>query len=255
MGLPGSALGGILSGGRSGPDRGGRVLPGLPETGCPGRPAVPVLAGLRDVAPARAPAAGRELAGGFTRAPGGSGFQFGLTTSLAGRDGAAAAGRAAAGFCAIPAGTTGAAGFGGIAAGAAGFEAAAGDWAGVFAAAGTAGAGGAERAGATSLVEAGAVAEALTGATTGAAGGFAAADGLSAAAGGETGAGGGGGAAGLVRAAFAAASFAAFSEAALDSSWASASARSRKCFRTLTAASTSIELECVFFSVTPASGK
>jgi hypothetical protein len=58
-----------------------------------------------------------------------------------------------------------------------------------------------------------------------------------------------------MRAAFAAASFAALSATAFCSAAASSSASARKWARTLTAASTSIELECVFFSVTPASGK
>ena len=69
------------------------------------------------------------------------------------------------------------------------------------------------------------------------------------------GAGGGASATGFMRAALAAASFATLSEAAFSSSAASASATARKCSRTFTAAETSIELECVFFSVTPASGK
>jgi hypothetical protein len=58
-----------------------------------------------------------------------------------------------------------------------------------------------------------------------------------------------------MRAALAAASFAALSAIAFCSACTSASASARKCSRTFTAASTSIELECVFFSVTPASGK
>jgi hypothetical protein len=58
-----------------------------------------------------------------------------------------------------------------------------------------------------------------------------------------------------MRAAFAAASFATLSAMALASAAASASAICRKCSLTFTAADTSIELECVFFSVTPASGK
>jgi hypothetical protein len=58
-----------------------------------------------------------------------------------------------------------------------------------------------------------------------------------------------------MRAALAAASFAAFSAADFSSAATSASAASRKCLRTISAAETSIELECVFFSVTPASGK
>jgi hypothetical protein len=58
-----------------------------------------------------------------------------------------------------------------------------------------------------------------------------------------------------MRAARAAASLAALSAIAFCSAAASASAIARKCSRTFTAASTSIELECVFFSATPASGK
>jgi predicted DNA-binding ribbon-helix-helix protein len=58
-----------------------------------------------------------------------------------------------------------------------------------------------------------------------------------------------------MRAALAAASFAALSAMAFCSAADSSSASARKCSRTLTAAATSIELECVFFSVTPASGK
>jgi hypothetical protein len=58
-----------------------------------------------------------------------------------------------------------------------------------------------------------------------------------------------------MRAALAAASFATLSEAAFSSAAISSSASWRKCSRTFTAAATSIELECVFFSVTPASGK
>jgi len=59
--------------------------------------------------------------------------------------------------------------------------------------------------------------------------------------------GGAAGAAGL----FAAAAFAALSASAC----ASAFARPRKCLRTSSACELSIELECVFFSVTPTSGK
>jgi hypothetical protein len=59
-----------------------------------------------------------------------------------------------------------------------------------------------------------------------------------------------------MRAALAAASFAALSETGffLGSRFGFGQF-ARKCSRTFTAASTSIELECVFFSVTPASGK
>jgi hypothetical protein len=58
-----------------------------------------------------------------------------------------------------------------------------------------------------------------------------------------------------MRAAFAAASFAALSAMAAFSAAASASANCWKCFFTFSAAVTSIELECVFFSVTPISGR
>jgi hypothetical protein len=58
-----------------------------------------------------------------------------------------------------------------------------------------------------------------------------------------------------MRAALAAASLAAFSFSACAAAASSAAARSRKCLRTFSAAATSMELECVFFSVTPASGK
>jgi len=61
-------------------------------------------------------------------------------------------------------------------------------------------------------------------------------------------------AAGRERAALAAASLATFSATASASAWASASATARKCWRTLTAADSSMELEWVFFSVTPTSG-
>src|SRR5579864_9408694 len=48
-------------------------------TCCPGRPGTPGLDGNLDgTAPGRAAAVGRGGAGGFTRAPGGKGFQFGL---------------------------------------------------------------------------------------------------------------------------------------------------------------------------------
>jgi hypothetical protein len=60
-----------------------------------------------------------------------------------------------------------------------------------------------------------------------------------------------GAAAGLMRAAFAAASFASFSVLAAASAAASASAIPWRCLRTLSATSTVMELECVFFSVTP----
>ena len=57
--------------------------------------------------------------------------------------------------------------------------------------------------------------------------------------------------AGLIRAALAAASFASFSALAVASAAASASATPCRCSRTFSATSTGIELECVFFSVTP----
>jgi hypothetical protein len=64
-----------------------------------------------------------------------------------------------------------------------------------------------------------------------------------------------GAAAGLMRAAFAAASFASFSALAAASAAASASAIPWRCLRTFSATSTVMELECVFFSVTPYPGK
>jgi hypothetical protein len=65
----------------------------------------------------------------------------------------------------------------------------------------------------------------------------------------------GGGAAGLIRAAFAAASFASFSALAAASACASWSACPWRCLRTFSATSTGIELEWVFFSVTPYPGR
>lgn len=95
-----------------------------------------------------------------------------------------------------------------------------------------------------------------------ASGGFAVADGAAAADGAGGGAGaaagacaGGGSATGLRRAALAAASLATLSDSAWAAAAASEFARSWKCVRTLSAADKSIELECVFFSVTPASGR
>src|ERR1700677_95530 len=60
-----------------------------------------------------------------------------------------------------------------------------------------------------------------------------------------------GAAAGFGAGFFAAVVFADFSASAASS----AAARSRKCLRTRSACTRSIELECVFFSVTPASGR
>jgi hypothetical protein len=83
------------------------------------------------------------------------------------------------------------------------------------------------------------------------------ATGLGAAGVGAAGAGAAGGTAaagataGLILAALAAASFASLSALALASASASASATPRRCARTFSATSTGIELECVFFSVTP----
>jgi hypothetical protein len=68
-------------------------------------------------------------------------------------------------------------------------------------------------------------------------------------------AGGAGATAGRMRAALAAASFASFSALAAASAFASASACPRMFLRTFSATSTGIELECVFFSVTPYPGK
>jgi hypothetical protein len=66
---------------------------------------------------------------------------------------------------------------------------------------------------------------------------------------------GAGGAAGRIRAALAAASFAAASAFAAVSAAASASACPKSFLRTFSATSSGIELECVFFSVTPYPGK
>jgi hypothetical protein len=63
------------------------------------------------------------------------------------------------------------------------------------------------------------------------------------------------GAAGRIRAAFAAASFAAVSAFAAASAAASACACPKIFLRTFSATSSGIELECVFFSVTPYPGK
>jgi hypothetical protein len=60
-----------------------------------------------------------------------------------------------------------------------------------------------------------------------------------------------GAAAGRIRAAFAAASFASLSALAFASAAASASATPWRCLRTFSATSAGMELECVFFSVTP----
>jgi hypothetical protein len=65
----------------------------------------------------------------------------------------------------------------------------------------------------------------------------------------------GAGAAGRILAAFAAASFASFSALTLASAAASASACPKIFLRTFSATSSGIELECVFFSVTPYPGK
>jgi len=64
-----------------------------------------------------------------------------------------------------------------------------------------------------------------------------------------------GGAAGRIRAALAAASFATASAFASASALASASACPKRFLRTFSATSSGIELECVFFSVTPYPGK
>jgi hypothetical protein len=114
-------------------------------------------------------------------------------------------------------------------------------------------------AGAAVLAGGAATAGAAGGATTGAAGLVAAGAGVPATAVGATGATGFGGAtagaagatAGRIRAAFAAASFASLSALALVSSAASASATPWRCLRTFSATSAGMELECVFFSVTP----
>jgi hypothetical protein len=66
---------------------------------------------------------------------------------------------------------------------------------------------------------------------------------------------GAGGAGGRIRAAFAADSLASFSALAAFSAAASASAAPRMRSRTFRATSSGIELECVFFSVTPYPGR
>jgi len=117
-----------------------------------------------------------------------------------------------------------------------------------FAAAGAAG----EPAGAlgTTGAVAGAAAAGAAGFATGAAGaiGFVTA-GVTLACGGAV-----GGAGGLIRAAFAAASLDSFSAFAAASALASSSACPRIFLRTFSATSAGIELECVFFSVTPYPG-
>ncbi len=149
--------------------------------------------------------------------------------------GAAAAGLAAAGRAL--GGAAGAAGFRGMAAGAAGTGLTAAGAAGFGAAAG------------------GAAADAAgLGAAAGGAAGGAATAGFTAGAG--TGLGVGAGAAFGARAARMAASLAALAAAAASCSLrASASASPTKCARTFSAMSTSSELECVFFSANPISGK
>jgi hypothetical protein len=144
--------------GRGPPGRPGIGCPGRTGTCCPGRPGAPARDGNLDgAAPGRAlTVVGRSGAGGFTRAPGGKGFQFGLGADFAEEVGcivapcradtagrAAAGGGVAAGFA--PAGADGgiclgdtgavtagrAAVFGGAAAGAAaGFTGAGGGTAG-----------------------------------------------------------------------------------------------------------------------------
>lgn len=234
-------------------------------TGCPGRPGAPGLAGNLDCgAPGRA-AGGRTGAGGFTRAPGGNGFQLGFgAEAFVGATGW----RTCAPGLAEAAGLTPAGGAEGTVLAPAGVGFAATGWG--VAAGRTIGFAGGATVGADAAGRAGAGGAAGAGFSTGAGGTTAGATGFATTGGGATTGGaaatGAGGAAtaggcgeategGFKRAALAAASFAAFSATAFCSAATSASAISRKCLRTLTAASTSIELECVFFSVTPASGK
>lgn len=274
--------------GRGNPGRPGTGWPGRLETGCIGRPCPPGRCGNFDCGPpGRWPVIGRGGAGGFTRAPGGSGFQFGLGgvfTVVPGRtavpgfkfacEGAPAVrpapggtgdlwGAPGGGITGRAEGATGAAGTrsGGLAGGAGGAAAglAATGGAGVGFGGITAG-GGAAGATTGGLASTGGAFGTTTGTsgieTTGTAATGIAATG---AGGGITGTGGAGGGGAtvtvFVRDARNAASFATLSEAAFSSAAASALARSRKCFRTFSAAATSMELECVFFSVTPASGK
>jgi hypothetical protein len=243
--------------------------PGRPVTGCPGRPGAPGRCGNLDGGPPGLwLVEGRGGAGGFTRAPGGSGFQLGFGGALTGATGRAVADFAPA--CAAgevgcrgapcgfnPAGAWGAAGLD-IAGGEAGGRAS-----GLGVASGGATCAGLEITGGMDAGFAGTAAGAAGFISTGAGVGGATATGSTATGAdctGTTGACGAGGAgattpAGFIRAARAAASLAALSDAAFSSAATSASAMSRKCLRTTSAAATSIELECVFFSVTPASGK
>ena len=184
---------------------------------------MPVGMAGRPGAPGRvAGAAGREVAAGAAAA--------GRTAEgCVPCAGCAGAGRTVGdGVAGCPEGAAGRIGVGAGAVGAAGF--AAGALAGVGVATGVTGA-------------AGLCAGATAGfAATGAAG-FAIVGGATTAAGGA--------AAGLIRAAFAAASFVSFSAFAAASALASSSAWPSRCLRTFSATSTGMELECVFFSVTP----
>jgi len=104
----------------------------------------------------------------------------------------------------------------------------------------------------------GAAGAAEGGAWTGAVAGGGAIAGLAAAGGAAAGGGGAdtaGAVAGRIRAALAAASRASLSARAFSSAAASASAMPFRCLRTFSATSSGIELECVFFSVTPYPGK
>ena len=210
-----------------------------------GRDGAPVLAGApggRPVAEPGAEAAGRIAEG---CAPPGAVGRIGVV----GRMGAT--GRAPAGAGGAPAGASGRIGVGagvaGVVVAGAIVTGAAGFAAGGAATAGSAGAG--------TLGAAGAAAAGASGTTVFAAGtaGTAGATGFTATGATLTG-GGAATAAGLVRAAFAAASFASFSALAAASAFASSSAAPRIFLRTFTATSSGIELECVFFSVTPYPG-
>ena len=170
--------------------------------------------------------------------------------------GAGVEGRKGAPGCGVGVTTGRAAGAGVVAAGASVTAAGAGGGA-CTGALGTAGAGVA----ATGVATGAAAGAAGAGAAGAAIGGGVAAAGLAATGAGAAGAGADGGAAtegaavgataGRILAALAAASFASLSALALASASASALATPCRCARTFSATSTGIELECVFFSVTP----
>ena len=220
-------------------------LPGIGRPGVPGRCPCPGRIGCwpgrgAPGRPAGAPAAGRNIAGapglpaGAGRPAWAGGAPVGRRGTLPGGApadvpaltlaGAAAAGRRVAGVAGAPAG-----GFAAIGGATPGLGPLAGvTAAGTCFAPGAAAAGVLTPAAGTSPWAAGVAVAGAAGAGTGC---------------------------GRSRAAFAAASCAILSAAAFASAAVSASAASRKCLRTFSAAARSIELEWVFFSVTPTSGR